>query len=58
MLIFIATPLMKFGISILSSIFTITEEEAKLIFLKVLLQYRMAIVLLNLVPYITLKIMA
>ncbi|MFC1482125.1 DUF6868 family protein [Candidatus Neomarinimicrobiota bacterium] len=58
LLIFVATPLLKFGITIIASIFGVTEEEAKITVLTVIMQYRMAIVLLNLVPYVALKIMA
>ena len=38
--------------------FGVTKEELKVTFLRVLMQYRAAIVILNLVPYIALKIMA
>ena len=39
-------------------LFGITEEAAKATFFQVFQQYRFSIVLLNLVPYIALKIMA
>ena len=40
------------------SMFGVTEEELRVTFLRVLMQYRAAIFILNLVPYIALKIMA
>ena len=39
------------------ALFDVTEAEMKTTFLRVLMQYRAAIVLLNLVPYVSLKIM-
>ena len=39
-------------------LFGVSKEEMKATFLRVLMQYRAAIILLNLVPYIVLKIMA
>ena len=41
-----------------ATMFGVTKEEMKATFLRVLMQYRAAIIVLNLVPYITLKIMA
>ena len=41
-----------------ATLFGVTNEEMKASFLRVLLQYRAAIVILNLVPYIALKVMA
>ena len=41
-----------------TKMFGVTKEELKATFLRVLLQYRAAIIVLNLVPYIALKIMA
>ncbi len=38
--------------------FGVTKEELKVTFLRVLMQFRAGIVVLNLVPYIALKIMA
>ena len=40
-----------------ASMFGVTKEEIKATFLRVLLQYRAAIIILNLVPFIVLKIM-
>ena len=40
-----------------ATLFGVTEAEVKTTFLRVLFQYRTGIVLLNLVPYISLKIM-
>ena len=37
---------------------TVTKEEAKTTFLRTFMQFRLAIVVLNLVPYVALKIMA
>ncbi len=39
------------------ALFDVTEAEMKTTFLRVLMQYRAAIVLLNLVPYVSLSIM-
>jgi hypothetical protein len=51
--------LVKEGIGeLVATIFGVTKEDVKATFLRILLQYRSAIVILNLVPYITLKIMA
>lgn len=44
--------------TISARLFGITEEEGKATFFRVFQQYRFSIVLLNLVPYIALKIMA
>ena len=41
-----------------ASVFGIPEEEVKATFLRSLMQYRAAIFILNLVPYIALKIMS
>ena len=41
-----------------AKLFGVTREEVKVTFLRVLLQYRAAIILLNLVPFIVLEIMA
>ena len=38
--------------------FGVTKEELKVTFLRVLMQFRAGIVVLNLVPYVALKIMA
>ncbi len=38
--------------------FGVTKEELKVTFFRVLMQFRAAIVILNLVPYVALKIMA
>lgn len=40
-----------------AKLFGITIEEVKVTFFRVLLQYRLTIIMLNLVPYIALKIM-
>ena len=51
--------LVKEGISeVAARMFGVSKEDMKAVFLRVLMQYRAAIVLLNLVPYIALKIMA
>ena len=51
--------LIKESLSPLSAnAFGITIEEFKVTFLLVLMQYRAAIIILNLVPYIALKIMS
>ena len=50
--------LVKEGIGeFVARIFGLTNEEVKATFFRALMQYRAAIVILNLVPYITLKIM-
>ena len=41
-----------------AQIFGVTKEEAKATFLRVFQQYRLAFVVLNLVPYLALTIMA
>jgi hypothetical protein len=41
-----------------AKMFGVTKEEAKTTFFRIFLQYRLAFVLLNLVPYVALKIMA
>ena len=47
------------GIGELSAkMFGITKEEAKATFFRIFMQYRLAFAILNLVPYIALKIMA
>ncbi len=51
--------LAKEGVGVFAArMFGVTTEELKVTFVSVLMQYRAAIVLLNLVPYIALKIMA
>ncbi len=51
--------LVKEGISeFAATMFGVSKDEMKATFLRVLMQYRAAIVVLNLVPYIALKIMA
>ena len=51
--------LVKEGIGELAAMmFGVTKEDMKVTFLRVLMQYRAAIIILNLVPYIALKIMA
>ena len=42
----------------IAKMFGITREEAALTFFRLLLQYRLAIVILNIVPYLALKIMS
>ena len=50
--------LVKEGIGeFVATIFGVTKEEVKTTFLRVLMQYRAAIIVLNLVPYVALKIM-
>lgn len=44
----------KFG----ATLFGVTREEMKATFRRVLLQYRAAIIILNIVPYVALKIIA
>ena len=41
-----------------AKLFGVTNEEAKATFFRVFQQYRLALVVLNIVPYIALKIMA
>jgi hypothetical protein len=41
-----------------AKMFGVAKEELKVTFFRVLMQFRAAIVILNLVPYIALKIMA
>ena len=41
-----------------AKVFGVTNEEAKATFFRVFQQYRLALVVLNIVPYIALKIMA
>ena len=41
-----------------AKIFGVTTEEAKVTFFRVFQQYRLAVAILNVVPYIVLKIMA
>ena len=41
-----------------AKIFGVTAEEAKVTFFRVFQQYRLALAVLNLVPYVVLKIMA
>ena len=51
--------LAKDGLSKLAAtMFGVTHEEVKATFLGVLMQYRAAIIILNLVPYFALKAMA
>ena len=51
--------LVKEGIGELAAMmFGVTKEDMKVTFFRVLMQYRAAIIILNLVPYIALKIMA
>ncbi len=40
-----------------ATMFGVPKEEVKSTFLRVLLQYRAAMIILNLVPYVALKIM-
>ncbi len=49
--------LKEVGAGFVGALFDVTEAEMKTTFLRVLMQYRAAIVLLNLVPYVSLKIM-
>ncbi len=47
------------GVGKLSAkMFGVTKEEAKTTFFRIFMQYRLAFVVLNLVPYVALKIMA
>mgnify|MGYP000001981667 CR=1 FL=1 len=41
-----------------AKLFGIAEEEAKVTFFRVFLQYRLAFVMLNVAPYVALKIMS
>ena len=50
--------LVKEGISEVGAmVFGVTKEELKVTFLRIFMEYRAAILVLNLVPYIALKIM-
>lgn len=44
--------------ALVAKMFGVTEEEAKATFLRTFMQFRIAIVVLNFVPYIALKIMS
>lgn len=48
----------EFFSKITAKMFGVTKEEAKVTFLRVFMQYRIAFVVLNFVPYLALKIMA
>jgi hypothetical protein len=41
-----------------AKLFGVTDEEAKVTFFRVIQQYRVAVAVLNVVPYVALKIMA
>ncbi len=43
---------------VMAKIFGVSEQAAKETLLRVLMQYRVAVIVFNLVPYIALKIMA
>ncbi len=45
-------------VGLTTAIFGVTQEEAKATLFLVFMQFRLAVVVLNLVPYIALKIMA
>lgn len=44
--------------ALVAKMFGVTKEEAKVTFLRTFMQFRIAIVVLNFVPYVALKIMA
>ncbi len=47
----------EFGADMSARMFGITKAEAKATFFRIFMQFRIAIVVLNLVPYLALKIM-
>ena len=49
--------LKKAVVAFVAPLFGVTDAELKVEFLRILLQYRAAIVLFNLVPWVALKIM-
>ena len=59
LLLVLLSSLFHDGIGALTAmIFGVTKEEAKATFLRVFMQYRAAVVVLNAVPYIALEIMS
>ena len=44
--------------AITAKLFGVAKQEAKVTFFRTFMQFRIAVVVLNLVPYVTLKIMA